>query len=154
VIPYKLLVEVLQVDGGSVHLPKSLLEFLLRQILIHAEFDEETYLRMNPDVAASVRKGEWPQAKDHYIASGYFEGRAGATKTINEAWYLRVNPDVAEAVRSGEWLSGESHYNEKGLFEWRAPNKELREVFSSWRMALQPRYGAMEEIVLSTESVD
>lgn len=105
-IPYKLLLATLKLDGDSALIPKSLLDFLLRQILQGAEFDEENYLKLNPDVAASVRRGDWESGKAHFVSRGYFEDRHGATKPLVEAWYLRANPDVASAVKAGEWASG------------------------------------------------
>jgi hypothetical protein len=136
IIPYNLLLANIRSDGDDVIISREFLEFLLRQILPQVDFDEENYLRANPDVAAAIRRGEWRTPRDHFVAVGYFENRDGAAKPLSEVWYQRVNSDVAEAIKAGEWTSGDHHYREKGLFEWRAPNKELREVFALWRSEL------------------
>jgi hypothetical protein len=135
-VPYKLLLAAVQIDGDNVLVSRNFLNFLLQKVIQNAEFDELRYLKLNPDVAASVRQGEWETGQDHYIARGYFEGREGADKPMSESWYLRTNPDVAAAVTSGEWPSGESHYHERGMFEWRAPNRDLQDTFVSWKSAL------------------
>jgi hypothetical protein len=139
VVPYKLVLANVKQEDDNVLITRAFLNFLLCQILQHVEFDEDSYLETNADVAASVRQGIWASGKAHFVARGYFEGRDGATKGVSEPWYLRNNPDVAGAVRSGEWASGESHFMETGMFEWRAPNKEVQDVYAAWKDVLHPR---------------
>lgn len=148
ILPYKLLLANLRLNGSNIVISKSFLDFLLQNLLLNYEFNEEDYLRLNPDVAASVRQGEWESGKAHYIARGYFEDREGALKPLIETWYLRANPDVALAVKAGDWSSGESHYHERGMFEWRAPNKEMQETFVVWKNAL----GSVDDPTPPTES--
>ena len=40
-----------------------------------ASFDERGYLRLNPDVATSVARGEFPSGYHHYMVHGFGEGR-------------------------------------------------------------------------------
>jgi len=40
-------------------------------------FDEGAYLASNPDVSASVRRGEYSSGLEHFFAYGAFEGRPG-----------------------------------------------------------------------------
>lgn len=40
-------------------------------------FDEEWYLRNNPDVVAAIARGDWKTGKDHYEFYGKKEGRRG-----------------------------------------------------------------------------
>lgn len=39
------------------------------------DFDEETYLRLNPDVSSSVAKGDIASGYIHYVMHGFLEGR-------------------------------------------------------------------------------
>jgi hypothetical protein len=133
VIPYKLLTHLCPVVDGKVTIPKKLLDFLLMSLQSQAEFDEDRYLRHNPDVAASIRKGEWATGKQHFAKSGYFEDRGGAGLDVNEVWYGKANADVGRAIKSGDWVSGETHYYTRGMFEWRCPNKETLDDFQFWR---------------------
>lgn len=48
-----------------------------RQGASSAEFDENYYLRTNPDVAEGVRRGGWISGYEHYIRHGKDEGRPG-----------------------------------------------------------------------------
>jgi hypothetical protein len=40
-------------------------------------FDASFYLQQNPDVAAAVKRGAFPDARSHYDRHGRREGRAG-----------------------------------------------------------------------------
>jgi glycosyltransferase involved in cell wall biosynthesis len=44
---------------------------------LEEEFDEDTYLFLNADVAAAVEKGLFPSGYRHWVVSGRKEGRAG-----------------------------------------------------------------------------
>ncbi len=93
------------------------------------DFDIPTYLRLNPDVAASI---QWDfQAALHYIEHGKAENRpyAGVTppasgsdgkdlpRGFNLASYVVCNPDIARAIASNaERLK---HYFEHGRIEKR-----------------------------------
>jgi len=158
VIPYKLLTHLCPVVDGKVTIPKKLLDFLLMNLQSQADFDEERYLRHNPDVAASIRKGEWATGKQHFAKSGYFEDRGGAGLDVSESWYGKANADVGRAIKSGEWVSGETHYHTRGIFEWRCPNKEAQDDFHFWKdLAMGPssngRTAGKDEVALSEPTV-
>lgn len=81
---------------------------------VPADFDPETYLRLNPDVAA---------AKDdpvtHYVTHGFREGRkytdnSSVPADFDPETYLRLNPDVAAAK-----VDPVSHYRVHGFREGR-----------------------------------
>lgn len=81
------------------------------------EFDEQEYLRQNPEVSELIRQGKFNSAYEHYARQGQYENRRGAFKRFNEQEYLRQNPDVAEAVRRGKFRSGYDHYLKHGQYE-------------------------------------
>ncbi len=84
------------------------------------EFDEQGYLRQNPDVAELVRQGKYPSGYEHYVRYGQYENRPGAFKIFDEQEYFRHNPDVADAVGRGEFKSGYDHYLKHGQYEDRS----------------------------------
>ncbi len=45
-------------------------------VIDRVTFDEDGYLRLNPDVAESIRRGEVPSGYHHFVAYGFREGRA------------------------------------------------------------------------------
>jgi hypothetical protein len=106
---------------NQVTVNREFLEFLLRGLLEHVEFDEMQYLKCNPDVADAVRKKEMQSAREHFLTTGYFEGRIGGVP-VQEDWYLARNPDVAAAKRARKVESAEMQYRIAGANEWRQPN--------------------------------
>ena len=63
--------------------------------LIKGDFDEQEYLRQNPDVAEAVRAGTIPSGKAHFEAFGKLEGRDEPTKggTELQLQRLQTRPD-------------------------------------------------------------
>ena len=86
------------------------------------EFDEQGYLRQNPDVAQLVRQRKFSSGYEHYVKYGQYENRPGAFKIFNEQEYLRQNPDVVDGIRGGEFKSGYEHYLKYGQYENRSGN--------------------------------
>ncbi|WFU39442.1 hypothetical protein QA640_34550 [Bradyrhizobium sp. CB82] len=125
-------------DGnGQVKIPARLLKLLLQVALAAADFDEESYLRENPDVAKAILRGEVESAHLHYIGFGYFEGRRGAGPVVDADWYLSKYPDVAAAVREGRIKSAEAHFHAIGGGEGRSPALEYESDAAQWKSAIR-----------------
>ena len=123
--------------GGQIKIPAGLLKLLLQIALAAAEFDEEGYLRENPDVAKAVARGEVESAHMHYIGYGYFEGRKGAGPSVDTAWYLGKYPDVAAAVKEGRVKSAEAHFLAIGGGEGRSPAPDYETEAAQWKLAIK-----------------
>jgi hypothetical protein len=123
--------------GGLVEIPVSLLKLLLQIALAAADFDEEGYLRANPDVAKAIARGEVESAKLHHIVYGYFEGRQGAGPEVDEEWYLQAYPDVATAVQEKKISSATDHFQVVGAGEGRSPSGDLQDDALHWKQALK-----------------
>ena len=50
-----------------------------------AQFDEATYLNLNPDVAAAVRDGGFASGWEHFCRHGYRESRPGVSAALSRA---------------------------------------------------------------------
>jgi hypothetical protein len=124
--------------GGSVEIPVGVLKLLLQIALAAADFDEDSYLRENQDVAKALGKGEVESAHVHYIGFGYFEGRQGGGPEVDENWYLNKYPDVAAAIREGKIKSSKQHFHLIGAAEGRSPNVDQEENAAQWKKALRP----------------
>jgi hypothetical protein len=124
-------------NGGNdeVTVSRQLLEFLLRCVLDHMEFDEQQYQKCNPDVAAAVKQKKMHSGREHFIKTGYFEGRSGGVR-VDEAWYLARNPDVAAAKKAGKFESGAAQYRLAGASEWRVPNPQSEDAIRMWKNVL------------------
>lgn len=84
------------------------------------DFDETTYLALNPDVAHAVRAGAFASGREHWDLHGHAEGRvAFLPPDFDELMYLDLNPDVWQAVLQGAWPSGYHHWIHQGKAEGR-----------------------------------
>ncbi len=59
-------------------------ENLLRQLLQAVKVDEEWYRSHYPDVDQAIQDGTMQSAHDHFVTSGYFEGRLPCEIEVNE----------------------------------------------------------------------
>jgi hypothetical protein len=127
-----------QIDRNErISVPGQLLKELLKMAVAQCDFDEEDYLRQNPDVGAAVQSGKVDSGWDHFIGFGYFEGRRGGMPVFDEAWYLRRNPDVSAAVDSGALGSAVQHFYSVGGVEGRSPNREVETEAQRWKNVMQ-----------------
>jgi hypothetical protein len=88
-------------------------------ILRGIEIDEEWYLTQYPHLAGALEDGLIKSARNHFIHSGYFEGRLPRAPDFDEQWYLAEYPDVADGITKGEIESARQHYLEHGYQEGR-----------------------------------
>jgi hypothetical protein len=121
---------------GTVRVPAAMLKFLLQIALTATDFDEEAYLKENPDVAGAVERGDIENAYMHYIGYGYFEGRSGGGPEVDEDWYLVKYPDVANGIRNAQIKSAAQHFHRVGAAEGRSPNPEQQDSATQWKKAL------------------
>jgi hypothetical protein len=61
-------------------------------------FDENDYLEFNPDVAASIQRGEFKSGLEHFKLHGLKEGRFPGFKGFDAEIYLNKNPDLIKLI--------------------------------------------------------
>ena len=118
------------VDGGVL---RALIQLAVERQPFSDSFYRETY----PDIAAAYAAGAMPDLHRHFVSTGYFEGRAGASPPVDEAYYIAAYPDVARALACGEVASAAEHYLRSGAAEGRAPNAATRPDIEGWMALLQ-----------------
>jgi hypothetical protein len=102
----------------------------------NAAFNEDFYLRTNPDVANAVQAGSFLCGFDHYIQRGRVEGRTGEGRQLphgcshlqlmfDEDWY-----DRTYELKDKE-LHGFAHYLAKGARRGYSPHADFDEQFYS-----------------------
>src|SRR3546814_18672540 len=72
---------------------------LIEGALEGVEFDEKWYLKQYGDIADAHRKVQIVNLREHFITSGYFEGRRPSGRHFDTRWYVSTNKDVADALR-------------------------------------------------------
>ena len=126
IIPYQSLMEQVGFDDEGAQtdliLTREQFEKLLCAIIRHVAVDEDWYRDAYPDVDDAIRNGRVSSAKDHFVASGYFEGRKCGRAVVDEQWYLIEYPDVAEGIELGEFISAQQHFDTHGEREGRLPH--------------------------------
>ncbi|MCI0350838.1 MAG: hypothetical protein L0Z53_15540 [Acidobacteriales bacterium] len=121
----------------DIQIPVTFLKFLLKNVIKNEILNEAGYLAENPDVAAAVKAKRISSGREHYLTTGFFEGRRGALPDVDETWYQKANPDVALAIRKGELRSAKEHFNMIGAEEFRAPSQEYVSDCLTWKVALE-----------------
>jgi len=92
---------------------------IISLLLRGVEVDEKWYLTQYPHLATALEEGLIKSARNHFVHSGYFEGRLPGEPEFDEAWYLEQYPDVAEGIARGEIQSARQHFLEYGYEEGR-----------------------------------
>jgi len=92
---------------------------IISLVLRGIDVDEDWYLTQYPHLAEALKTGDIKSARNHFIYSGYFEGRLPSAPELDEEWYLAQYPDVAEGIARGEIQSARQHYLEHGYAEGR-----------------------------------
>jgi hypothetical protein len=105
--------------------PALLLLDLCNMMLSDVRVDEAFYFERYPDVAHAVRAGRCGSAKDHYLKTGFFEGRQPFLITVDRQFYLDTNPDVKAGVAIGNFESAQTHFDMAGWKEGRSPSAEF-----------------------------
>jgi hypothetical protein len=111
-----------EASKSDITMTRGQFEKLLRSMLRYVEADEAWYRNTYPDVDEAIRNGTVPSARDHFVSSGYFEGRKRGRVLVDEQWYLAQYPDVAEGIELGEFMSAQQHFDSHGEKEGRLPH--------------------------------
>jgi len=92
---------------------------------IPSDFNEEIYLKLNPDIKEEFENN----SQLHYINHGFFENRKykiNIPDDFDEEKYLKINPDVKENYHD----SGAHHYINHGFFEKRSYNNDFCDYYN------------------------
>jgi hypothetical protein len=141
---YETIRRAVGLDSDALHrnevtIPSDFLRFLFEVILRMAHFDEERYRLMNADLADAEKDGRIPSLYEHFLKTGWFEGRTPGEYSLDEAWYLSAYEDIALAVREGRLDSVRRHFNEIGQAEGRVGSPEQSRWKDLWNQALKLR---------------
>ena len=121
---------------SKVAIDTRVLRALLSTLVAQMPFDPAFYLAENEDIRAAYEAGQITDLHQHYINTGYLEGRFGAAPPVDEAFYAATYKDIIPAIRRGDILSGSDHYVRSGAAEGRIPSEALLPQIERWAAAL------------------
>ena len=122
---------------SKIAIDAKLLKTVLQAMVANSPFSEEFYKETYPDLATAHASGAIPDLHQHYVDTGFFEGRFGAPPPLDEAFYTSTYRDVGQAVLRGDVASGLEHYMRSGAAEGRLPNPAIQPELESWMMVLR-----------------
>jgi hypothetical protein len=99
-------------------------------------FSEQFYTATYPDIRAAADAGQIVDLHQHFVETGFFEGRLGAAPAVDETYYTSLYEDVGLAIERGDIGSATDHYIASGSAEGRVPNVAVRPHIESWMTAL------------------
>jgi len=117
---------------SKIAIDAKLLRGLIQAAAARLPFSEEFYLRAYPDIAEAHAAGTIPDLQQHFVESGFFEGRFGAPPPVDEAFYTSFYKDVGVAVTRGDIVSATEHYLRQGASEGRLPNRQIKPEVDFW----------------------
>jgi len=121
---------------SKIAIDAKLLRGLIQAAAARMPFSEEFYLRAYPDIAEAHAAGTIPDPQQHFVESGFFEGRFGAPPPVDEKFYTSTYQDIGTAVRQGAIASGAEHYMRSGAAEGRLPCEAMRPHVEQWAALL------------------
>lgn len=122
---------------SKVAVDAKLLRLILQNLVSHMPFSEPFYRATYADIGAAAAAGHIPDLHQHFVETGYFEGRLGAPAAVDEAFYVATYPDVAVAIERGEVGSAGEHYARSGAAEGRVPSAALKPEIDAWMSLLR-----------------
>ena len=118
-----------------------LLRLMLQTIAAKLPFSEDFYMESYPDLAEAYAAGKIPNLHQHFVDSGYLEGRVGSPPLVDEGYYLGAYKDVGKAVAAGDIANATEHYMRAGAAEGRVPNAATRQLIDNWMSVLRDEAG-------------
>ena len=85
-----------------------------------------------PDIAEAYAAGTIPDLQQHYIETGFFEGRLGAPPAVDEALLYLPLQGRRPGGDPGRIASATEHYLRQGAAEGRIPNPQIKREVDFW----------------------
>ncbi len=124
-------------SASDLVISKRLFDFLLKIAVSASDYDEAHYVKSNPDIQTAIAKGVLKSGREHYINTGFKEGRQGSVSVVDEKWYRDTYKDVDQAIKDGKVASASAHHKARGWKENRAANPVEEQDIRSWTQMLK-----------------
>jgi hypothetical protein len=109
-----------ELENETVTVDAKGLRRLMQEFARHQPFDPEYYGESNPDIEAARLAGHISDLHEHFIRSGFFEGRLPAEPPFDPVWYAAHYTDLAATIPAHDVKALRNHFLSAGLAEGRA----------------------------------
>lgn len=118
--------------SGTVAVSRKILRVLISEFAHRSRMDESWYAETYPDVEGARLAGDIKSLREHFITSGYLEGRLPAALPFDPQWYREHYRDIAQAFPSADPDAMRKHFLASGYFEGRAGTAEMLSEVERW----------------------
>jgi hypothetical protein len=124
VVPVGRMLRLLGIDASDLgHATVTVQTSGLRDLLIEfarqQPFDPEFYAEAYPDIEAARLAGIVSDLREHFVNSGFLEGRLPSEPPFDPVWYASHYPDLASAIAPEDVAALRHHFMTTGLIEGR-----------------------------------
>ena len=118
--------------SGTITVTRRCLQALISEVARQMQFDDQWYSGTYPDVEGARLAGDVKSLREHFISSGYLEGRVPIELPFDPQWYWGYYADIAKAFPSADPDAMRIHFQTKGYFEGRAGTAEMLLDVNRW----------------------
>ena len=111
------------------------LRLLLQQLGRMQPFDPEFYAETYPDIEAARLSGIVADLHEHFVTSGFIEGRLPSEPPFDPVWYAQYYPDLSQVIAAHDVVGLRNHFITSGLAEGRAGTAATLPAAESWQQA-------------------
>jgi hypothetical protein len=119
--------------SGTVPVSRKFLRVLISELACRPRVDEHWYAETYPDVEGARLAGDIKSLREHFIVSGYIEGRLPAPLPFDPRFYCKHYRDIADAFPSADADTLRRHFLSSGYFEGRAGTAEMLAGVERWQ---------------------
>ncbi len=121
-----------EVGSGRVSVNGEGLASLLREVARHQPFDADFYAEAYPDIEAARLAGQLSDLHEHFIETGFLEGRLPSEPPFDAVWYAQYYPDVSSVIPAHDAAALRNHFLSSGLREGRAGTAAVLASGPAW----------------------
>jgi hypothetical protein len=125
--------------ADKVKVSSNFLQFLLSKLASLSDFDSTWYATTYPDVEGARLAGEVPSLLDHFVQTGYLEGRLPHEPAFDASWYYEHYRDIGGAFNPSDTQALKNHFISRGYYEGRVGTPELVNEINQWLEASSPQ---------------
>lgn len=117
---------------GKVQVDGSGLRRLISKYAETLKFDADWYAETNPDVESARLAGDIPSLREHFVVTGYLEGRLPHKLPFDPNWYRRHYKDICAQFSATDVNGMQDHYLSSGYFEGRVGTENALPEADFW----------------------